>query len=73
MSLKARIARLEVARSRGVIEIARLRPEGGASLTEIRDGRILRRRELGPEDVARLARGAILIGRSYGKECADAA
>jgi len=73
MNLKARVERLEAARTRGVIEIVREHPDGGAAVTVVRDGRIASRRELTPEEAARLAVGAITIERSYGKECADAA
>jgi hypothetical protein len=73
MSLKARIERLEAARSRGAVEILRVHPDGGASLTEILNGRIVSRWDATPERAARLERGAVAIERSYGKECADAA
>jgi hypothetical protein len=64
MNLKARIERLEAARSRGVIEIVRLHP-GGASLTEIRGGRVTRRLEVTPNEADRLASGGLVIERSY--------
>jgi hypothetical protein len=66
MNLKARIERLETARSRGVIEIVRMHPDGGAVVTEIRNGRVTRRREVTAEEAARLAEGAITIERCYG-------
>ena len=66
MNLKARIDRLEAVRNTGAIEILRMRHDGGGSLTEIRGGRIVSRRELTPEETARLARGAIVIERGYG-------
>jgi hypothetical protein len=64
MNLKVRIERLEAARSRGVIEIVRLHP-GGGSLTEIRNGRVTRRREVTPMEADRLTRGGLVIERSY--------
>jgi hypothetical protein len=66
MTLKARIARLEVERTRGVIEIVRERPDGGAAVTVVRDGRIVGRWDATPGEAAKLARGAITIERSYG-------
>jgi hypothetical protein len=72
MSLKARIERLEAARSRGVIEIVRVHPDGGASLTEILNGRIVSRWDATPERAARLERGAVAIERTYGGARDDA-
>jgi hypothetical protein len=72
MNLKARIERLEAARSRGVIEIVRVHPDGGVVATEIRNGRIASRRELTPERAARLERGAVAIERTYGGARDDA-
>ncbi len=66
MNLKARIERLETARTKGAIEVVRMHHDGGASLTEIRSGRVVSRRELTPEQAARLAVGAITIERTYG-------
>ena len=66
MNLKARIERLETARSMGAVEIVRMHPDGGADVTEIRGGRTVSRREVTAEEAARLAVGAILIGRTYG-------
>jgi len=66
MNLKARIDRLEAARNTGAIEILRLHPDGGAVMTEIRNGRIVSRQEVTAEEAARLARGAITIERGYG-------
>jgi hypothetical protein len=71
-TLRTRLERLEAARSRGVIEIVRLRPDGGGVVTEIRNGRILRRWDATPERAARLERVAVWIRRSYGMD-ADAA
>jgi hypothetical protein len=65
MNLKVRIERLEAARSRGVIEIVRLRKDGWADVTEIRGGRIVSRLEVTPMEADRLTRGAITIWRSY--------
>jgi hypothetical protein len=65
MSLKRRIERLEDARSRGGFEIVRLRKDGWASLTEIRGGRVTRRLEVTPMEADRLARGGLVIERSY--------
>jgi hypothetical protein len=64
-SLHLRLARLEAARSKGVIEIMRLRKDGGAAVTEIRGGRVTHRREVAPEEADRLARGGLAIERSY--------
>jgi hypothetical protein len=66
VSLRARIERLETARRLDTVEILRMHPDGGAVATVIRAGRVVGRRELGPEEAARLARGAILIERGYG-------
>jgi hypothetical protein len=65
MNLKARIERLEAARSRGVIEIVRLHP-GVATLVTFRNGRVTHRREATAEEADRLTRGAITIERTYG-------
>jgi len=65
-TLRTRLERLETARTRGVIEILRERPDGGAAVTVVRDGRIVRRWDATPEQAAKLARGAITIERSYG-------
>jgi hypothetical protein len=72
MNLRARIARLEAERARGAVEILRVHPDGGASLTEILNGRIASRRELTPERAARLERGAVAIERTYGGARDDA-
>lgn len=67
MNLKARIERLEAARSvprNDYTIIRRFVPDGGGIVTEIRDGRVTRR-ELTPEEAARLERGAATIQRSY--------
>jgi hypothetical protein len=65
-SLRLRLERLESERARGVIEIVRLRKDGWADVTEIRNGRVTRRREVAPEEADRLARGSLAIERSYG-------
>jgi hypothetical protein len=65
-SLRSRLERLETARSSGVIEILRLRQDGGAAVTEIRNGRIVRCQEVTAKEAARLARGAVELRRSYG-------
>ena len=65
-TLRLRLERLEQSRAARGIEIVRLRPDGSASLTQIRDGRIVSRRELSAAEAARLAKGAITIERSYG-------
>jgi hypothetical protein len=67
VSLKARIERLESARSIGAVEILRVHPDGGAVVTEIRSGRIVSRRDATPERAARLVRGAVVVERTYGK------
>jgi len=67
MNLKARIERLETARSIGVSEILRLHPDGGVVMTEIRNGRIVSRRDATPEEAARLVRGAVVNERAYGE------
>jgi hypothetical protein len=72
VSLKARIERLESARSRGAVEIRRVHPDGGAVVTEIRNGRIVSRRELTPERAARLEGGGVMIQRTYGGRGDDA-
>jgi hypothetical protein len=64
-SLRLRLEKLESARSRGVIEIVRLRKDGWAAVTEIRNGRILRRWDATPERADRLAKEGITIWRSY--------
>jgi hypothetical protein len=69
VSLRARIERLEAEeRARGVIEIVRMHPDGGATVTEIRNGRIASRREVTAEEADRLTRGAVTIERSYGAD-----
>ncbi len=66
MSLKMRVERLETEHSSDVIEIVYKHLDGSGVLTKIRDGRVVSRRELTPEEAARLAKGAISIRRSYG-------
>jgi hypothetical protein len=60
MNLKARLERLELARSRAVCDftiVRRIIPGGEAFVTEIRGGRIVRLREAMPYDeAAKLAR-----------------
>jgi hypothetical protein len=71
MNLRARIERLEAARSRITYNytiIRRIIPDGLAIVTEIRDGRIVSRREMPAGEAARLSEGAITIERSYGAE-----
>jgi hypothetical protein len=51
-----------------VIEIVRMHPDGGAIVTEIRNGRIERCWEVTPEEADRLAKRAITIERSYGAD-----
>jgi len=63
---------LEAASSKGVIEILRMRPDGGVSMTEIRWGRVTRRRELAPEEADRLSAGAVKIERSYAPPTSEA-
>jgi hypothetical protein len=65
MSLRSRIARLEAERARGEFEIVRLHHGGVAPMTVICSGRVVSRRELGPEDAARSAVD-ITIKRTYG-------
>jgi hypothetical protein len=65
--LKARIEHLEAERARGAIEIVRLRQDGGAAVAVVRDGRVVNRQEVTAEEAARLARGAIVIARTYGE------
>jgi len=67
MNLKKRLERLETARGKGAPEftiIRRIIPGGELLKTEIKDGRIVRR-ELTPEEAARLSAGAVKIGRTY--------
>jgi hypothetical protein len=71
MNLKARLKRLEAARSRVTYNytiIRRIIPDGWAIVTEIRDGRVVSRREVTAEEAARLSEGTITIKRSYGAE-----
>jgi hypothetical protein len=70
--LKARIERLESERARGVIEIVRVHPDGGAVVAAVRNGRIVTRRELTPERAARLEGGGVMIQRTYGGRGDDA-
>jgi hypothetical protein len=67
-SLRSRLERLEAARGKGAIEILRLHPDGGGSLTAIRAGRIVSRREVTAEEAGRLSEGAVTIWRSYGAD-----
>jgi len=66
MNLKARIERLETARSMGAVEILRMHHDGWADVTEIRGGRTVSRREVTAEEADRLSEGAITIERIYG-------
>jgi hypothetical protein len=50
-----------------VIEILRMHPDSGAALTTIHNGRVTRRLEVAPNEAAKLAVGAILIGHAYGR------
>jgi hypothetical protein len=71
MNLKARLKRLEAARSRAACNytiVRRIIPDGLAIVTEIRDGRVVSRWEVTAEEAARLAKRAIMIKRSYGAE-----
>jgi len=70
-TLRSRLEKLEQSRAARGIEIVRVHPGGGATLTVIRSGRIASRRELTPEEAARLAVGAITIERSYGLPTSD--
>jgi hypothetical protein len=65
-NLRSRLEKLETARSSDVIEIIYRDLDGPGVLTRIRDGRVVSRRELTPEEAARLVKGAISIRRSYG-------
>jgi hypothetical protein len=65
-SLRSRLEKLESARGRAVIEILREHHDGTATVTTIRNGRIVSRREVPAEEAARLAEGAVTIERSYG-------
>jgi hypothetical protein len=71
-NLRSRIERLEAERGRGAVGILRVHPDGGASLTGIRNGRIASRLELTPEGAARLGMGAVTIQRTYGGARDDA-
>jgi hypothetical protein len=55
-----------------VIEILHEHCDGGAIVTEIRNGRIERCWEVTPEEADRLAKRAITIERSYGLPRSDA-
>ena len=72
MNLKTRIERLEAARGRGVIEILHKHLDGGATLVTFRNGRVVSRRELTPEEAAKLAVGGIVIERTYGLPTSEA-
>jgi len=75
-TLRSRLERLEkAARNRGTAEftiIRRIVPGNEVFVTEIRNGRVTRRRELTPEEAARLAREAITIERTYGTPTSEA-
>jgi hypothetical protein len=66
MNLKTRIEQLEAARNTGAFGVLRMHPDGTATVTTIRNGRVTRRRELMPEEAARRAAVGIVIERSYG-------
>jgi hypothetical protein len=65
MNLREKIRRLESARGRGVIEILREHHDGTATVTTIRSGRVVSRKELSAAEAAKLAVGAITIERAY--------
>ena len=64
-SLRARLEKLEAARRGGETLIIRARPDRSASARDLRTGRAW---DATPPEAARLSRGAIVIGRSYGQQ-----
>jgi len=72
MNLRTRLERLEAARGKGAIEVLRTRHDGGAVVTEIRNGRMVSRREVMAEEADRLSAGAVTIERTYGLPTSEA-